>query len=102
MHEIPSPCKAQCAGDFHLTLFRVEALVAVPLHAEKMNMLPGIGAFLGTGRSGRIEALSNLVPHLEQLHMLALWGRLGFRFWKGFGLPIHLGTKLSPTISLVK
>ena len=31
-----------------------------------------------------IEALSNLAPHLEQLHMLALWGRLwsrlGFRF----------------------
>ena len=39
-----------------------------------------------------IEALSNLVPHLEQLHMLAFWGRLwsrlGFRFWNGFRLPI--------------
>ena len=39
-----------------------------------------------------IEALSNLVPHLEQLHMLALWGRLwsslGFRFWNGFRLAI--------------
>ena len=35
-------------------------------------------------RSCGIEALSHLAPHLEQLHMLALWGslwgRLGFRF----------------------
>ena len=41
-----------------------------------------------------MQAFSNLVPHLEQLHMLALWGRLwsrlGFRFWNGFRLPIHL------------
>ena len=39
-----------------------------------------------------IEALSNLVPHLEKLHMLAIWGRLwsrfGFTFWNGFRLPI--------------
>ena len=39
-----------------------------------------------------IEALSNLVTHLESFHMLALWGRLwsrlGFRFWNGFRLPI--------------
>ena len=27
-------------------LFGVEALVAVPLHAEKLNMLPGLGALL--------------------------------------------------------
>ena len=37
----------------------------------------------GIGGCG-IEALSNLAPHLEPLHMLALWGRLwsrlGFRF----------------------
>ena len=37
------------------------------------------------------------MPHLEQLHMLALWGRLwrrlGFRFWKGFRLSIYLGEK---------
>ena len=43
-------------------------------------------------RSCGIEALSHLAPHLEQLHMLALWGslwgRLGFRFWNGFRLPI--------------
>ena len=43
-------------------------------------------------RSCGIEALSNLAPHLKQLHMLAHWGRLrrrlGFRFWNGFGLPI--------------
>ena len=42
--------------------------------------------------SCRIEAPSNLAPHVEQLHMLALWGklwsRLGFRFWNGFRLPI--------------
>ena len=31
-----------------------------------------------------MEALSNLVPHLEQLQMLALWGRLGSRLWNGF------------------
>ena len=39
-----------------------------------------------------IEALSNLVPDLEQLHTLALWGRLwsrlDFRFWNGVRLPI--------------
>ena len=43
-------------------------------------------------KSCGIEALSHLAPHLEQLHMLALWGslwgRLGFRFWNGFRLPI--------------
>ena len=43
-------------------------------------------------RSCGIQALSNLAPHLKQLHMLALWGRLwsrlGFRIWNGFGLPI--------------
>ena len=43
-------------------------------------------------RSCGIEALSNLAPHLKQLHMLALWGRLwsrlGFRFSNGFRLPI--------------
>ena len=43
-------------------------------------------------RSCGIEALSHLAPHLEQLHMFALWGRLwgrpGFRFWNGFRLPI--------------
>ena len=43
-------------------------------------------------RSCGIEALSHLAPHLEQLHMLALWGslwgRLGVRFWNGFRLPI--------------
>ena len=42
-----------------------------------------------------MEALSNLAPHLEELHMLALWGRLwsklGFRFWNGFRLPIPWG-----------
>ena len=47
---------------------------------------------IGGIRSCGIEALSNLVPHLEQLHMLALWGRLwsrlGFTFWNGFKLPI--------------
>ena len=31
-----------------------------------------------------MEALSNLAPHLEQLQMLALWGRLGSRLWNGF------------------
>jgi hypothetical protein len=39
-----------------------------------------------------IQALSNLAPHLEQLHALALWGRLWrrlcLRFWNGFGVPI--------------
>ena len=39
-----------------------------------------------------IEALSNLEAPLEQLHMLALrgrlWSRLGFRFWNGFRLTI--------------
>ena len=45
----------------------------------------------GIGSCG-IEALSNLAPHLEQLHMLALWGRLwsrlGFRFWNECRLPV--------------
>ena len=49
---VPGPFKAQCNGGFQSALFRVEALVAVPLHAEKLNMLPGLGALLGTGRSG--------------------------------------------------
>ena len=39
-------------------------------------------------RSCGIEALSNLVRHLEQLHMLALWGRLWGRLWNGFRLPV--------------
>ena len=44
---------AQSDGGLQLALFRVEALVAVPLHAEKLNMLPGLGALLvlGTIRS---------------------------------------------------
>ena len=33
-------------------------------------------------RSCGIEALSNIVTHLKQLHMLALWGRL----WNGLVL----------------
>ena len=43
-------------------LFRVEALVAVPLHAEKLNVLPGLGALLvlGTGRSGSLIWLGDL------------------------------------------
>ena len=51
-HKIPSPFKAQCDGGFQLALFRVEALIAVQLHVEKLNILPGLGALLGTGRSG--------------------------------------------------
>jgi hypothetical protein len=45
-----------------IILFRVEALVAVPLHAEKLNMLPGLGALfvLGTGRSGSPIRLTHL------------------------------------------
>ena len=39
-------------------------------------------------RSCGIEALSDLAPHLEQWHMLALWGRLwgrlGSRLWNRF------------------
>ena len=46
----------------------------------------------GIRRRCGIEALSKLAPHLEQLHMLALWGRLwsrlAFRFWNGVRLPI--------------
>ena len=56
-------------------------------------------------RSCGIETLPNLAPHLEQLHMLANWGRLrsrlGFRFWNGVGF-LFLGTRLSSAISLVK
>ena len=46
--------EAQCDGGLQLALFRVEALVVVPLHAEKSNMLPGLAAFLvlGTGENG--------------------------------------------------
>ena len=42
--------------------FSVEALVAVPLHPEKLNMLPGLGALLvlGTGRSGSLISLKDL------------------------------------------
>ena len=43
-------------------------------------------------RSCGIQALSNLAPHLKQLRMVPLWGRLwgrlGFSFWNVFGLPI--------------
>ena len=56
-------------------------------------------------RSCGIEALSNLVAHLEQLQMLALWGDFGggaaSQFGMGLGF-LFLGTKLSSTISLVK
>ena len=42
----------------------------------RMSSLPIRGI-----KSCEIEALSNLVPHLNQLHTLALWGRL----WSGLG-----------------
>ena len=38
--------------------------------------------------SGASEALANLAPHLKQLGVLALWGRLGCRFWNGLRLRI--------------
>ena len=49
-HKLPNPFEAQCDGGLQL----VEALVVVPLHAEKLNMLPGLGAslVLGMGKSG--------------------------------------------------
>ena len=53
-------------------------------------------------RSCGIEALSDLAPHLEQLHMLAIWGRLwnglGFRFWNGVRLPIPWAKTVSNNI----
>ena len=39
-------------------------------------------------KSCGIEALSNLAPHLKQLHMLALWRRLCSRLWSEFGFLI--------------
>ena len=45
-------------------------------------------------RSCGIETLSNLAPHLEQLHMLALWGRL----WGKLSLVMaenHIKTNIS-------
>ena len=41
-HKIPSPFKAQCGRGLQFALFRAEALVAVPLRAEKLNVLPGL------------------------------------------------------------
>ena len=58
--KITSPFKAQCKGGFQLAPFREEAHVAVPLHAEKLNMLPGLGALPGTGRSGSPIQLRHL------------------------------------------
>ena len=49
VHKLPSPFKAQCDGGLRLALFRVEALVVVPLHAEKLHMLPGLGVLLVLG-----------------------------------------------------
>ena len=46
MHKITSPFKAQFDGGLQLALLRGEALVAVTLHAEKLNVLPGLGPFL--------------------------------------------------------
>ena len=53
-HKIPSPFNAPCNGGLQLALFRVQSLVVVPVHVEKLNMLPGPGArfVLGMGRSG--------------------------------------------------
>ena len=61
-HNTPSPFKVQSDGGLQLALSRVEALVAVPLHAEKLNMLPGLRALLvvGTGRSGSLIWLRDL------------------------------------------
>ena len=59
-HKIASPFKAQCDGGFQLALFKVEAHVAVLLHAEKLNMLPWLGALLVTGRSGSPIRLKHL------------------------------------------
>ena len=56
-------------------------------------------------RSCGIEALSNLAPHLKQLHVPALWAGFGAGLALGFGMGLgflFLGTKLSSTISLVK
>ena len=50
-HKIPSPFQGRRDGDFPVARLRVEAVVAVPLHAEKLNILSGSGALLGTGRS---------------------------------------------------
>ena len=59
-HKIPSPFKAQCDRGFQLALFGVEAPIAVPLHAENMNMLPGLEALLGMGRNGSLIQLKHL------------------------------------------
>ena len=58
--QVTKPIKAQCDGGLQLAHSRVEALVAVPLHAEKLNVLPGLGALLvlGTGRSGGTACIS--------------------------------------------
>ena len=48
---------------------------------------------------------SNLVSHLEPLHMLAFWGRLQAALAGGMGMGLHLlflGTKASSTISFIK
>ena len=59
-HKLPSPFKAQCDGGLESAFFRVEALVVVPLYAEKLNMLPRLGALLilGTDRNGGNACIS--------------------------------------------
>ena len=47
----PYPFNAESYGGLQFALFRVEALVGVPLQAEKMNMLLELGALLVLGRS---------------------------------------------------
>ena len=59
-HKITSPFKEHYDGGFQLALFRVEALVAGPLYKENLNMLPGLGALLGMGRSGSPIQLRHL------------------------------------------
>ena len=61
-HKTPSPFTAQSDGGLQLALFRVEALVAVVLHVEKLNVLPGLEALLvlSTGRTGSPILLRDL------------------------------------------
>ena len=61
-HKTPHPFKVQSDGGLQLAIFSVEALVAVPLHAEKLNMLPGLGGLvvIGTCRSGTLIWLRDL------------------------------------------
>ena len=52
---------------------------ALEHNVQHFSAISGASLPIGGIKSCGIEALSNLAPHLEQLHMLTLWGRLWSR-----------------------